>query len=574
MNHSDPDHKAAHRMPDLPPPPQTEEEEPARRLPGLPPPPQTEEEEPARRLPGLPPPPQDVAEEPARRLPGLPPPPQDLAEEPARRLPGLPPPPQTEEEEPARRFPGLPPPPQTVDVEPALPPPAAAEKPSNSARVAMDDLEAKGLFLVRPSRSGPSRVAPAPPGTLPGPGSSGRTSDWNLFVQIPASGPSGRLAPASGLPTPAGPAPLAPESVPDKTRKPPAYRAADLLVDEMAGNVRHERFQDFIRRFERPVETPRRALEELYPPGVVDLFDRRDWQALIEGFQRVIPSAPEEAAAWIGLALCALAQKDLKTSCALADHALGLDETLALDRLLAEARPTDPRTWLRLATELGGLGHLEPAMDVCNRIASDLDNPESVRRRAQKIRSKIRHDYFRRRGQADPERPTGANPPRRVLRILGTGLVVLALLGLAWVAFVKARTAYLVDRGEARLALSLNLTEHLKRRDPIADRRAPLEEHVLAAMDDFAEVRRWRPEHVHASFLHAAAADLLLEIGRLRRSTDRRWDQKRWIEMRRMRDQAHEELARLALTPEQESAEETALQVLKLRALRGLGLEY
>jgi len=28
------------------------------------------------------------------------------------------------------------------------------------------------------------------------------------------------------------------------------------------------------------------------------------------------------------------------------------------------------------------------------------------------------------------------------------------------------------------------------------------------------------------------------------------------------------------LTPEQESAEETALQVLKLRALRGLGLEY
>ena len=508
----------------------------------------------------------------ARRLPGPPPPPQTEEEEPARRLPGLPPPPQTEEEEePARRFPGLPPPPQDEEEEPALPPPPVAEKPSNSARVAMDDLEAKGLFLVRPSRSGPSRVAPIPPGTLPGPGSSGRTSDWNLFVRSPASGPPGRLAPTSGL---SGPAPLAPESVPNKTRKPPAYRAADLLVDEMAGNIRHERFKDFVRRFERPVETPRRALEELYPPGVVDLFDRRDWQALIEGFQRVIPSAPEEAAAWIGLALCALAQKDLKTSCALADHALGLNESLALDRLLAEARPADPRTWLRLATELGGLGHLEPAMDVCNRIASDLDNPESVRRRAQKIRSTIRHDYFRRRGQADPERPTGANSPGRVLRILGTGLVVLACLGLAWAAFVKARTAYLVDRGEARLALSLNLTEHLKRRNPIADRRAPLEEHVLEAMDDFAEVRRWRPEHVHASFLRAAAADLLLEIGRLRRSTDRRWDQKRWTEMRRMRDQAHEELDRLALTPEQESAEETALQVLKLRALRGLGLEY
>jgi len=518
----------------------------------------------------------DPNDRPVRRLPGPPPPPHTEEEEPARRFPGLPPPPDTEEEETASRLPGLPPPPQAEEAKPALPPPQAPEKPSNSARVAMDDLEAKGLFLARPSRSRPSRgaSAPIPPGALQGPESSGRISDWNLFVENPASGSPARLAPTPVSPASGGSAPLAPESNPDKTKKTPAYRAADLLLDEMAGHVRHERFDEFVRRFERPVETPRRALEEIYPPGVVDLFDRRDWQALIEGFQRVIPSAPEEAAAWIGLALCALAQKDLKTSSALADHALGLDETLALDRLLAEARPTTPDTWLRLAVNLGRLGHLEPAMDICNRVASDLDTPESVRRRAQKTRSKIRHDYFRHQGQTDPEGAPGGRSPGRVLRVLGTALVVLACLGLAFAAFVKARTAYLMDRAEARLALSLNLTEHLKRREPVADRRAPLEEHVLAAMDDFAEVRRWRPEHVHASFLNAAAADLLLEIGRLRRSTDRRWDQKRWTEMRRMRDEAHEELARLALTPEQQSAEETALQVLRLRALRGLGLDF
>lgn len=457
----------------------------------------------------------------------------------------------------ARRLPDLNPAPRTEEEEPTLPPPAAADKPSNSAREALDDLEAKGLFLVRPSRSGKPRVAPTPLGTLPAPGTSGRTSDWNLFVQTPA-----------GLP------PLPPESLQGKTRKPPAYRAADLLVDEMAGKVRHERFEDFVRRFEKPVEAPRRTLEELYPPGVVDLFDRRDWQALTAGFQRVIPSAPEEVAAWIGLALCALAQKDLKTASALTEHALALDETLELDRLLAEARPTDPLTCLRLATELGKIGHLEPAMDLCNRIASDLDNPESVRRRAQKTRSKIRHDYFRRRGQEEPGHPTGASSPGRVLRVLGISLVILACLGLAWVAFVKARTAYLLERGESRLALSLNLTEHLKRRNPLADRRAPLEDHVLAAMDDFAEIRRWNPQHIHAGFLNAAAADLLLEIGKLRRSTDQRWDQERWTEMRRIQEKAHEELENLALTPGQESAEEKALQVLKIRALRGQGLKY
>ncbi len=491
--------------------------------------------------------------------------PRDQAE---RRLPGLPPPPVTEEEEPARRFPGLPPPPVPKEEMPAIPAPTGPDSRSNSARLALDDLEAKGLFLVRPSKPGPSPQAPVAPLS----GTPGRGSDWNLFIGTSAeAGPLGSLP---GLPAKADPSPLAADPTLDRTGKPPEYRAADLLVDEMAGNVRHERFQDFIRRFERPVEAHRRALEDLYPPGVVNLFDRKAWQALIEGFQRVIPSAPEEPAAWMGLALCALAQKDLKTASALADHALGLDETLALDRLLAEVRPTAPRNWLRLAEALGRLGHLEPAMDICNRVASDLETPDPVRRRAQKTRSKVRHDYFRNRGEADPETGRERSSPIRALRVLGTVLAVLACLGLAFAGFVKARTAFYLERGETRLAMALNLAEKLERREPVPDHRVSIEEHVAAAMTDFSEARRWNDAHVRATFLNAAAADLLLEIGRLRRASDRRWDSRGWAEARQTRDRAHAELERLDLDPTRRAAEEKALGDLKKRASRGVDLGF
>ncbi len=519
------------------------------------PPPMTEDEELiGRRSPAYPAPvPGD--EERARGLEGEPPPPPRLEVGPPARQP----PPIKENESPAPR-----------SHRPTGQPPGGSPEASNpaagsSARAALDDLEAKGLFLVRQSPALKSQ-APGRPEASAGPSKPAPVeSDWSLFAPQQTV-PGGSRHPEPPLPSIERPAQRHPE---------PGFRAADELVDRLDGRVRTERYSDFQRRFERPGEPHKRAVDTLFPRGVVKLFEARAWQKLIEGFQRVIPSAPEEPAAWIGLAICALAQKDVSTSARLLDHALKMDDEFKPDRLLAEVLPDQPKDLLRLAEELARLGHLEPAQELCHQVAGDLDRDQRLRRRAQRVRQKVRQEYYLRRGECDPEKLARPVPwTRRALRALGSGLLILGCLGLAAGAYVKATTTYHLDRGQTKLAQSAYHLARLQSGDRSADRRGPVEGHLEEALHHFAEVRRWQPANLRATYLTAVATEMVVAAGRTRRSTELRWDAARWEAARKAQARAAADLQSLHLSPEQTAAEAQAWEAIRREALRGQGLGY
>jgi len=484
-----------------------------------------------------------------------------------QREPGRPPaarplpPPITEDEE--LIAPGRPNPPHRAG--PQGPPPRAPEPvpeatdvrgPGSSARAALDGLEAKGLFLVRPPPSPPPPAAnrPAAP---PAPDA----SDWSLFPTRPTE-PFGRPVPEARV---------------HPTRRPPEkkFRAADELVDRLEGRTPAEGFDDFTRRFERPTHPHPRALETLFPPGVVRLFEARAWPALVEGFQRVVPSAPDEPAAWIGLALCALAQKDPGTSARLLDHALKIDDELRPDRLLAEALPDRPKDWLRLAEGLARLGHLDPAQEICHRVAGDLDRPDKLRRRAQRTRQKVRSTYYQARGECDPERlMRPVSPTRRALQALGTALMVLACLALAGGAYLKANTVYHLNRAQTRLAQSAYHLARLQAGDRTADRRGPVEGRLEEAREHLSQVRRRQPAHLRATFLDTVATEMMVAVGRVRGPGEQGWSAARRQAARAAHARATADLQRLKVAPEVVAAEERAWEEVRQRALRGQDLGY
>lgn len=438
----------------------------------------------------------------------------------------------------------------------------------------MDDLEAKGLFLVRPPKA---KTPPAPslgagfvpPGALPQVPRQADLSDWDLFALDDAPvGPLGR---------PQRPGGLAPERPvePPPARREPSYRAADLLYDEMAGRAPAEGFGEFARRFDKPVEPPRRAIDNTFPAGVVQLFDRRDWRNLIEGFQRVVPSAPGEPAPWVGLALCAMAQQDVATAAKVFNHAMTLDDDLQPGRFLAEVLSDQPEPWLRLAEELGRRGHLDAALDLCNRVAGNLDHPESLRHRAQKVRRKIRQDFYAERGELDPDYHTSPESSiGRVLRGLATGVTIVALLALAAFAGAKAVAAYQAERGVNELALGVHLLERLRRGDATADRQGRAEDVLGKAMGHLASAGRWDPRNPRPVFLRAKAAALVLQVGLARRPTKEAWKRSRWLQAEQEARRAQAAVQALKLPKETLDAEETAWRALRERALRGEALGY
>jgi len=456
------------------------------------------------------------------------------------------------------------PPPNTEDEEligPHRPAPEAADspEPGSSARAALDDLEAKGLFLVRRPATPPSPPATRP--ATPAPPPAADALNWSLFTSRPPE-PGG------------GPVPDAPER---PARRPPEkkFRAADELVERLEGRAPSEGFSDFAHRFERPTHPHPRAVEALFPPGVVRLFESRAWPALVEGFQRVIPSAPDEPAAWTGLALCALAQKDVGTAARLLDHALRIDDELRPDRLLAEVLPDRPKDWLRLAEGLARLGHLEPAQEICHRVAGDLDRPDKLRRRAQRTRQKVRSAYFLARGECDPEKLTRpVSPTRRMLQALGTGLLILACLALAGGAYIKATTAYHLNRAQARLAQSAYHLARLQTGDRTADRRGPIEGRLEEALDHLSQARRWQPAHVRAAFLNTVATEMMVAVGRVREPAEQGWSAARREAARTAHARARADLQRLRVAPQVLAAEARSWEEVRQRALRGQDLGY
>lgn len=423
---------------------------------------------------------------------------------------------------------------------------------AGSARAAMDELEAKGLFLIRtPAPAAPKPLAPPVP-------SSPLLSDWDAFALDESA-----VGPLSSTPRAGG---LAPERrPPPETRREPSPARDEYLQVEPGGPGVAG----------LPPRSAPRALEDRFPAGVVRLFDRRDWARLIEGFQRVIPTAPQEPSPWIGLAICALAQQDLPTAVRIFDYALSLDPTLEPGALLAEVLGDKPDPWLRLAEELARRGHVAQAVDLCNRVAVGPDFPRSAQRRAITTRHKIRYEHAL--AQAGPEGGASERTPwdlGRLARILGVLLALLVLLGIAAVAGARTGSAYFTERGQADLAEGLVLAERLGRGDRTADRELRAEDALASALSRFDEALRWYPWNARAAYLGFRTSQLALKVAKIRQNSPGAWSRARWEQARADEARTRERLRALLLDQAAMQAEDTAWKVLQTRALQGGGGSY
>lgn len=497
--------------------------------------------------------------------------------------PTLPAPPPVEKAPPPPPVQQAPPPPapsgrpQRLELEraprPTEPSRPAAPAPT-TAKAAMDDLEAKGLFLVRtppPPKSAVEVKAPPPPA---GPSMRQVEEAWGFFA--PDVAPQGPL----GAPPPASPgAGLAPER--ERPVPPPekpverSYRAADMLYDEMTGQMRAETFTDFSRRFGPSTTGPRRLVEGIFPSGVVALFERRDWARLIDGFQRVIPQNPEVASAWAGLGACALAQEDVSTAARLFEQSLILNDDLLPGKLLSEVLPEKPELFLKLAEDLGARGRLEASQDLCNRVSLNLDYPDSLRKRAQNVRRRIRHQYFLKRGEVDPERPAaGEGLGPRLRRLAGVSVVVLILLGVAAWAAALAYGALQVDQGSNRLSQGLYLLDRLREQDPSVAKRGKPEDHLEAAVAHFDRALKWNPGSARAAFRREKAATALVEVGKARRTSLEPWSRARTDRALRLQKESRTRLQAMKLAPDVLEEEKSQYEALRSKALDGEVLGY
>lgn len=457
--------------------------------------------------------------------------------------------------------------PQRLELEraprPTEPPRPAAPRPS-SAKAAMDDLEAKGLFLVRTPTPAKSPVEVKAPPTPAAPSMRQVEEAWGFFApDVAPEGPLG--APAS--PPPAAPAPPKPEKR--------SYRAADMLYDEMTGQMRAETFTDFSRRFGPATAGPRRIVDGFFPAGVVALFERKDWARLIDGFQRVIPQNPEVASAWAGLGVCAMAQEDVATAARLFEQSLILNDELLPGKLLSEVLPEKPELYLKLAEVLGPRGRLEASQDLCNRVSLNLDYPDSLRKRAQDVRRRIRHQFFLKRGEADPERPAaGEGLGHRLGRLAGVSLVVLLLLGVAAYAAALAYGALQVDQGSTRLAQGLFLLDRLREQDPSVGKRGKPEDHLEAAIAHFDRALKWNPANARAAYRREKAATALVEVGKARRTTLEPWNRTRTDRAVRLQKDARAYLKAMKLTKAVLDEEGSQYEALRSKAMDGEAVSF